>query len=117
MDKAQLQEWIVGQYEALGLSSEQRAEVRGQIVRLVCGTHGATMGDHKRAIREIVFAPIREAQAAQEAARQEELRRRAREAAAQLPTPLMRATEDETIERAARAWEADAMRRNRRMAA
>lgn len=113
MDKAQLQEWIKGEYEALKLSAEQRAEVRGQIVRLIGRTHGATMSGHKRAIREMIFAPIREAQAAQEAARQEDLRQRAREAAAQMPTPLMRAEEDEAIERAVRAWEAQIARRNR----
>lgn len=109
MNKAGLQNWILEQVEALALTDAEKADARAQIARLIRGTHGATMADHRDAIEGCVFAPIREAraQAAMEA----------RRAIPMPPTPAQSMAEMDAVTRAAEAWMAQAARRNRRMAA
>lgn len=115
MTKADFTEWVAGQYEALGLTDAERATCRAQIIHIISHTHGGIFESYKRAVRELVFAPIREARAAAEAARVAEIKARAFEVARSMErTPAVIAAEDEQIEAAVRAWEAEIARRERR---
>ena len=115
MTKAEFTEWVAGQYEALGLTAEERATCRAQIVHIIAHTHGGIFESYKRAVRDLVFNPIREARAAAETARIEALKVRALEVARDMQrTPAVVAEQDAQIEAAVRAWEAEIARRERR---
>ena len=76
MDKAQLQEWIKGQYEALGMTEAERAEVRAEMAALTRKTHGATLRDLRDTFDGVVFQPCREAKMHAEIAARYEARTR-----------------------------------------
>ncbi len=115
MTKAEFTEWVAGQYEALGLTAEERATCRAQIIKIISSSHGGNFGDYKYSVRECVFRPIREARAAAEAARIEALKVRALEVARSMQrTPAVVAEEAAQLEAAVMAWEAEIARRERR---
>lgn len=115
MTKQDFAEWVAGQYEALSLTDAERATCRAQIIKIISTTHGGIFESYKRAARDLVFNPIREAREAAEAARIEALKVRSLEVARSMQrTPAVVAEEDAQIEAAVRAWEAEIARRERR---
>ncbi len=76
MDKAQLQGWIKGQYEALNMTEAERAEARAEMATLARKSNGATMRDLRDTFDGVVFEPRREAKMHAEIAARYEARTR-----------------------------------------
>ena len=92
MDKAQLQEWIRTQYNALGMNEAQRAEARAEMATLARKSNNATLRDLRDTFDGVVFQPRREAKMHAEIAARYEARTRV---VATVRTPAEQAAADQ----------------------